>query len=47
MSIFRRNLLSASLLTWLGGCSNSLPMSPAPLSQPLPESFVVSGIFFF
>ncbi len=45
MRIFRL-LLAASLLTWLGGCSNSAPTSPAPLSQPLPESFVVSGTLF-
>jgi hypothetical protein len=42
MRIFRR-FLAASLLTWLGGCSNPVPTSPALPSQPLPESFVVSG----
>jgi hypothetical protein len=48
MRIFRR-LLMVSLLAWLGGCNSSAPSaptSPAPGSQPLPQSFVVSGSLF-
>jgi hypothetical protein len=45
MPIFRR-LLGVSLLAWLGGCGNSVPMSPAPPSPLTPKSYVVSGILF-
>lgn len=36
-------LLTASLLIWLGGCSDSVPTSPTSLTQPTPGPFVVSG----
>jgi hypothetical protein len=46
MRIFRR-LLSALLLAWLIGCSDSMPPSPATSptnpSLPVPQSYVVSG----
>jgi hypothetical protein len=38
-----RRLLAASLLAWLVCCSDSVPTSPASLSLPSPQSYVVSG----
>ncbi len=46
MNAALRPLLAASLLTWLGSCSDSEPTSPAAPSPPLPESFEVSGTLF-
>ena len=45
MPMFCR-LLAASLLGWLVGCSASVPPSPASPSQPVPQSYVVSGTVF-
>ena len=46
--VFRRSL-AVSLVAWLGGCSNSVPTSPANPSPanpspPVPQSYVVAGV---
>jgi hypothetical protein len=42
----KKRLLTASLLVWLSGCSDSAPTSPAPPAPPTPAFFVVSGTLF-